>query len=196
MGYLCWIIPLNLPNLLTLFRIGMVPVMVALILAGDASGSLFLAAAVFGLAAITDVADGHVARSRNLITTFGRIADPVADKLLVGAALVSLVTIDRLAMWIAAVIVLREVGVSLLRYHAGTRGIVIAVSGLGKAKTGVQMTAIPMLMLVPDPGAAWVAAWMLGVVAITVASGLDYWLTYERERSAEAAAGTVRMARW
>ena len=196
MGYLSLIIPLNLPNLLTLARICLVPVMVALIAAGEASGSLLLAAAVFGVAAITDVADGHLARSRNLITNFGRIADPVADKLLVGSALVSLVAIDRLALWIALVIIAREVGVSLLRYHAGLQGIVIHVSGLGKAKTGAQMTAIPLLMLVPDPTAAWVSAIMLCVVAITIASGLDYALTYEREASAADAAGAVPVARW
>ena len=196
MGYLCGIVPLNLPNLLTLVRICLVPVMVALIAVGEASGSLLLAAAVFGVAAVTDVADGHLARSRNLITNFGRIADPVADKLLVGSALVSLVAIDRLALWIALVIVAREVGVSLLRYHAGLQGIVIHVSGLGKAKTGAQMTAIPLLMLVPDPTAPWVGAIMLCVVAITVASGLDYALTYEREASAADAAGAVPVARW
>lgn len=196
MGYLSLIIiPLNLPNLLTIVRICLVPVMVLLI-AVDAADGLVLAAAVFAVAALTDVADGHVARSRNLITTFGRIADPVADKLLVGSALVSLVAIDRLALWIAGVIVLREVAVSLLRYHAGTQGVVISVSGLGKAKTGAQMTAIPMLMLVPDPTAAWVAVVMLGVVAITVASGLDYVLTYDREASAAAATGAVPVARW
>ena len=196
MGYLSLIVPINLPNLLTLARICLVPLMVALIAAGDASGALYLAAAVFGVAALTDVADGHLARSRNLITTFGRIADPVADKLLVGSALVSLVAIDRLALWIAAVIILREVGVSLLRYHASLQDITIHVSGLGKAKTGAQMTAIPMLMLVPDPSAMWVSAVLLAVVGITVASGLDYWLTYERERSAIASTGAVPVARW
>ena len=195
MGYLCGIVPLNLPNLLTLVRICLVPVMAALIAVGEASGSLLLAAAVFGVAAVTDVADGHLARSRNLITNFGRIADPVADKLLVGSALVSLVAIDRLALWIALVIVAREVGVSLLRYHAGLQGIVIHVSGLGKAKTGAQMTAIPLLMLVPDPSAAWVGAIMLCVVAITIASGLDYALTYGRE-AADADAAAVPVARW
>ena len=189
------IIPLNLPNVLTLVRIAMVPVMVLLI-ALDASRELVLAAAVFGVAAVTDVADGHFARSRNMITTFGRLADPVADKLLVGGALVSLVAIDRLALWIASVILLREVAVSVLRWYAGTQGIVISVSGLGKAKTGAQMTAIPMLMLVPDPTAAWVGAALLAVVAITVASGLDYALTYARQSSAAAAAGAVGVARW
>jgi CDP-diacylglycerol--glycerol-3-phosphate 3-phosphatidyltransferase len=172
--------PLNLPNALTLIRIGLVPVMVLLI-AFDEDGALLLAAAVFGVAALTDVADGHVARSRNLITTFGRIADPLADKLLVGAALISLVMVDRLAMWIALIIIAREVGVSALRWYAGGQGITISVSGLGKAKTGTQMTAIPMLMLVPDPSAPWVSGVLLVVVAITVASGIDYALTYARE---------------
>ena len=171
--------PLNLPNALTLIRIGLVPVMVLLIALDE--GALLLAAAVFGIAALTDVADGHVARSRNLITTFGRIADPVADKLLVGAALVSLVLVDRLAVWIALIIIAREVGVSALRWYAGSQGITISVSGLGKAKTGVQMTAIPMLMLIPDTSAAWVSGVLLLVVAITVASGIDYALTYARE---------------
>lgn len=165
-----------------------------LVLVVDVPGGLLLAAGVFAIAALTDVADGHVARSRNLITTFGRIADPVADKLLVGAALISLVAIDRLALWIALVILLREAGVSALRWYAGTQGIVIAVSGLGKAKTGAQMAAIPMLMLVPDPGSAWVAAALFAVVAITLASGLDYVLNYARQ--AAAATGTVRVARW
>jgi CDP-diacylglycerol--glycerol-3-phosphate 3-phosphatidyltransferase len=171
--------PLNLPNALTLIRIGLVPVMVLLIALDE--GALLLAAAVFGIAALTDVADGHFARSRNLITTFGRIADPLADKLLVGAALVSLVVVDRLAMWIALIIIAREVGVSALRWYAGSQGITIAVSGLGKAKTGTQMTAIPMLMLIPDPSAGWVSGVLLVVAAITVASGVDYALTYARE---------------
>ena len=122
------------------------------------------AAAVFGVAALTDAADGHIARSRNMVTTFGRIADPLADKLLVGTALASLVILDRLALWIALVIGLREAGVALLRWHAGRQGIVLHVSPLGKAKTGLQMTAIVVLMLVPDPAAPWVTV-LLVVVA-------------------------------
>ena len=184
--------PLNAPNLLTLFRIALIPVMVLLIDAGN----LLVAAAVFAVAAVTDVADGHLARSRNLITTFGRLADPVADKLLVGAALLSLVWVDRLALLVALVVLAREAGVSLLRWHAGTQGIVISVSAFGKAKTGVQMTAIPMLMVVPDPHAAWVLAVLAGVVLVTVASGVDYVLTFLREQSAAAAAGVVGAARW
>jgi CDP-diacylglycerol---glycerol-3-phosphate 3-phosphatidyltransferase len=188
------IMPINPPNLLTLARIALVPVMI-LLLVGDDGGSLPLAAAVFGIAALTDVADGHVARARNMITTFGRIVDSLADKLLVGAALITLVAIDRLALWIAVVIIFREVAVSALRWYAGTRGIVVAVNRFGKSKAGVQMTSILLLMLVPDPGAAWVTALMLGVVAVTVASGVQYFLTYAR-LAAATPAGVVPAARW
>ena len=187
-------VPLNAANLLTLVRVVLVPVMVLLV-AHDDGGSLHAAALVFGIAALTDAADGHVARARNTITTFGRLMDPVADKLLVGAALASLVAIDRLALWIAVVIVLRDVGVSGLRWYAGTRGIVIAVSSLGKAKTGAQMTAIPMLMLVSMPAAAWVDGVMLAVAAVTVVSGLQYALTYAR-RAAAAPVGVATAAEW
>jgi len=188
------VVPLNAANLLTLARVVLVPVMVLLV-AGDDAGALHAAAAVFGVAAITDAADGHVARTRNTITTFGRLMDPLADKLLVGAALASLVAVDRLALWIAAVIVLRDVGVSGLRWYAGSRGVVISVSSLGKAKTGAQMTAIPLLMLVSVPTPAWVDGVMLAVAAVTVLSGIQYALTYAR-RAADAPVGVVTAAEW
>ena len=177
---------LNLPNALTLSRIAFVPLLVALLLGQDA-GPIPAAAAVFGVAALTDAADGHIARSRNMITTFGRIADPLADKLLVGTALASLVMIDRLALWIALVIGLREAGVALLRWHAGRQGVVLHVSSLGKAKTTLQMSSIVMLMLVPDPGAPWVTAVLMTVVGITIVSGLDYLFAFAR-RPVEPAA--------
>jgi CDP-diacylglycerol--glycerol-3-phosphate 3-phosphatidyltransferase len=172
-------VPLNLPNVLTLTRIAFVPLMLVLLLREDA-GPIPAAAAVFGVAALTDAADGHIARSRGMVTAFGRIADPLADKLLVGTALASLVIIDRLALWIALVIGLREAGVALLRWHAGRQGIVLHVSPLGKAKTGFQMTAIVALMLVPDPTAAWVLLLLLIVVGLTVVSGLQYALAFAR----------------
>ena len=172
-------VPLNLPNLLTLSRIAFVPLLLVLLL-GEGAGPLPAAAAVFGAAALTDAADGHIARSRGMCTTFGRIADPLADKLLVSAALASLVAIDRLALWIALVIGLREASVALLRWHAGRQGVVVHVSPLGKAKTCFQMTAIVGLMLVPDPEAAWVTAGLLVVVGLTVVSGLQYVLAFAR----------------
>ena len=170
------------------------PVLVLLILR-DQTGALGAAAAVFVVASLTDAADGYLARSRNLITTFGRLADPVADKLLVGAALVSLVAVDRVAAWIAAVVILREVAVSALRWYAGTGGIVVAVNGWGKAKTAVQMTALTALMATTDPTAMWVDGMLATVVAVTVASGVDYFLEYQR-RAAERPAGAVTVARW
>src|SRR4051812_28976650 len=115
-----------------------------------------------------------------MITTFGRIADPLADKLLVGTALAALVMIDRLALWIALVIGLREVGVALLRWHAGRQGVVVHVSSLGKVKTGLQMTSIVMLMLVSHTGAPWVTAVLLVVVGLTVVSGLQYQFAFAR----------------
>jgi len=172
-------VPLNLPNVLTLSRIAFVPLMLALLL-GQEAGPIPGAAAVFGAAALTDAADGHIARSRDMVTTFGRIADPLADKLLVGTALASLVVIDRLALWIALVIGLREAGVALLRWHAGRQGFVVHVSSLGKAKTGIQMTSIVMLMLVSDTTAPWVTAILMVVVGLTVVSGLQYLLAFAR----------------
>ncbi|HET8950984.1 MAG TPA: CDP-diacylglycerol--glycerol-3-phosphate 3-phosphatidyltransferase [Solirubrobacteraceae bacterium] len=171
--------PLNLPNVLTLSRIGFVPLLLVLLL-GEQTGPIPAAAAVFGVAALTDAADGHIARSRDMVTSFGRIADPLADKLLVGTALASLVMIDRLALWIALVIGAREAGVALLRWHAGRQGIALNVSSLGKVKTCLQMSMLVTLMLVPDPDAAWVTALLMVVVAFTIVSGAQYLLAYLR----------------
>jgi CDP-diacylglycerol---glycerol-3-phosphate 3-phosphatidyltransferase len=187
-------VPLNLPNVLTLSRIGIVPLLLVLLL-GQETGPIPAAAAVFSVAAITDFADGHLARSRDMVTTFGRVADPLADKLLVGTALASLVMIDRLALWIALVIGLREASVALLRWHAGREGIVLHVSSLGKAKTCLQMSMLVTLMLVPEPDAAWVAALLLVVVAVTVWSGLQYFFAYARLQptSSKSAGSSTRV---
>ena len=193
-GYFRPIIPLNAPNALTLARIALVPVMVLLVL-NDETGALTAAAAVFIVASVTDAADGHLARSRNLITRFGRLADPVADKLLVGGALISLVAVDRLATWIAVVVIAREAFVSGLRWYAGTEGISIHVSGLGKAKTGAQMTAITVLMLVSETTGAWISAMLAVMVTLTVASGIDYLLSYLRQ-SPGPRTSPVTVARW
>ena len=187
------LVPLNLPNVLTLSRIAFVPLMLVLLL-GEEAGPLPAAAAVFAAAALTDAADGHIARSRGLVTTFGRIADPLADKLLVATALATLVAIDRLALWIALVIGLREAGVALLRWHAGRRGIVLHVSQLGKVKTCLQMTAIAAVMLAPDPEAAWVTALLLTVVWLTVVSGAQYVLAYARQTGSNSRGSSRRVS--
>jgi CDP-diacylglycerol--glycerol-3-phosphate 3-phosphatidyltransferase len=186
-------VPLNLPNALTLSRIAFVPLMLVLLL-GEETGPLPAAAAVFAAAALTDAADGHLARSRGLVTTFGRIADPLADKLLVGTALITLVAIDRLALWIALVIGIREAGVALLRWHAGRQGIVLHVSQLGKVKTCFQMTAIATLMLVPDPNATWVWALLMAVVWLTVISGAQYVIEYARQTGSNSRGSTRRVS--
>ena len=168
-------LPLNLPNVLTVFRILLVPVLVAALLVETPHGSV-VAAAVFALAAITDGLDGWVARSRDSITTFGKVMDPVADKLLIAAALISLVSLDRLAAWVAMVIIAREFAVSGLRVAAGQQGVVIPASSLGKVKTIVQVAAVMALIAVGNPDAAWVQALVYAMVAVTILSGVDYFL--------------------
>ncbi len=182
---------MNAPNVLTLIRILLVPVMVVVLL--EADGASLVAAAVFALAASTDGIDGYLARSRRSVTKLGKIMDPIADKLLVVAALVALVSLDRLAAWIAIVIVARELAVSGLRVLAGRRGIVIAVSGLGRLKTGSQVAAVLALIAAGDPRAAWVMVLVYAALAITVASGIDYFRAYRRGEPA-AVAGASQSA--
>src|SRR2546421_9363340 len=121
-------VPLNVPNILTLARILLVPVLIVALLEKTGSGDL-LAAIVFAAASLTDAIDGYLARSRNWVTTFGKLMDPVADKLLIVAALVALVSLGRLDAWVAMVIISREFAVTVLRAAAGTtQGVVIAAS--------------------------------------------------------------------
>ena len=138
---------LNLPNVLTLLRILLVPVLVVALLDGTSNGDL-LAAIVFALASATDAMDGYLARSRNAITTFGKLMDPIADKLLIIAALVALVSQDRLAAWVAMVIIARELSVTITRMQATQQGVVIAANWWGKAKTIVQVAAIFCVIVV------------------------------------------------
>src|ERR687894_995465 len=172
--------PLNLPNLLTLLRILLVPVLVVALTEKIANGSA-IAAAVFVVAALTDGLDGYIARSRQSITTFGKVMDPVADKLLIAAALIALVSLDRLAAWVAMLIIAREFAVSGLRIAAGQQGVVIPASLLGKAKTLVQVGAVLALIAAPDHEAAWVHALVYSMVAVTVLSGADYFLNFRRK---------------
>ena len=172
--------PLNLPNLLTLMRILLVPVVVVALLDATPNGS-WLAAGVFALAAVTDGVDGYLARSRASITTFGKVMDPIADKLLIAAALISLVSLDRLAGWVAMVIIAREFAVSGLRVAAGQQGVVIPASPLGKVKTIVQVGAVFVLIAVDDTGMWWVQALVYVMVLVTVVSGGDYFLNFRRK---------------
>ena len=165
--------PLNLPNALTVLRILLVPVIVVALLEETPNGDT-LAAIVFALAALTDTLDGYIARSRGAITTFGKLADPIADKLLVTAALVSLVSLDRCPAWVAMVIIAREFAVTGLRGLAAERGIVLQASWLGKVKTVLQIAAI-FGLIAADPSPLGVDILVYAAVAMTVISGVDYF---------------------
>jgi CDP-diacylglycerol--glycerol-3-phosphate 3-phosphatidyltransferase len=167
------VFPLNVPNVLTLLRIVAVPVLVVVLL-GAFPGGDAVAAAVFALAAISDGLDGYIARSRGSVTTFGKLLDPLADKLLIVAALVSLVSLDRLAAWVAMVIISRELAVTGLRTLAAERGVVISASWLGKVKTALQIAAVFALIVV-NPAPVWVDVLVYAAVAMTVISGVDYF---------------------
>ena len=183
-------VPLNLPNVLTMLRILAVPVIVVALLGETPNGDA-LAAGVFALAALTDGLDGYIARRRRDITTFGKLMDPLADKVLIIAALVSLVSLGRLAAWVAMVIIARELAVTGLRAVAAEQGVVIAASWLGKLKTALQVTAVFALIIWnPSPTAVDVLVYLS--VAATVISGADYFfglrrrLALERERRSRA----------
>jgi CDP-diacylglycerol--glycerol-3-phosphate 3-phosphatidyltransferase len=137
---------LNLPNLLTLARIAAIPGVVILLLY-DTRTTSFIAAAVFGAAAITDWLDGWLARKWQVVTVLGKFLDPLADKLIVMAALVMLIPHGRVPAWAVFLILAREMVVTGLRSIASSEGIVISASDLGKYKTIFQMTAIPGLLL-------------------------------------------------
>lgn len=139
---------MNLPNKLTLLRIVLVPVFVVLLFMGQ-NNILFkiLALLVFCVASLTDALDGHIARSRNLITNFGKFMDPLADKLLVCSALVSFVQIGSIPAWIVIIIIGREFIISGFRLIASDKGVVIAANKWGKAKTVSQMITIILLIL-------------------------------------------------
>jgi CDP-diacylglycerol---glycerol-3-phosphate 3-phosphatidyltransferase len=186
------VFPLNLPNTLTLARILLVPVLVVALTVETPGGST-IAAVVFALAAFTDGLDGYIARQRHSVTTFGKVMDPVADKLMIAAALIALVSLDRLEPWVAMVIIAREFAVSGLRIAAGQQGVVIPASSLGKAKTIVQVAAV-LALIAADPHTAWVQALVYVMVAITVASGADYFLNFRR-RLEELARSRDRVGR-
>src|SRR4051812_42111255 len=179
-------LPLNIPNVLTLLRILAVPVIVVALLGETPNGDA-LAAGVFALAAFTDGLDGYIARRRQDVTTFGKLMDPLADKLLIVAALVSLVSLNRLAAWVAMVIIARELAVTGLRAVAVEQGVVISASWLGKVKTTLHVAAVFALIIWnPSPWAVDVLVYL--ALAATVISGLDYFfglrkrLAVEREK--------------
>jgi CDP-diacylglycerol--glycerol-3-phosphate 3-phosphatidyltransferase len=182
------VVPLNVPNLLTVVRILLVPVLVVALLEKTSGGDL-LAAIVFAAASLTDVIDGYLARSRNSVTTFGKLMDPIADKLLIIAALVVLVSLARLEAWVAMVIIAREFAVTVLRVAVGTQqGVVISASSFGKLKTAVQVAMVICLIAVHGHP-LWLDLLIYATVAITVLSGADYFFGIRRGLSRTAPAG-------
>jgi CDP-diacylglycerol--glycerol-3-phosphate 3-phosphatidyltransferase len=167
---------LSLPNVLTVLRILLVPVLVAALLSEARSGDL-LAAVVFAVASLTDALDGWIARRRKSESTFGKLMDPLADKLLVVAALVSLVSLDRLSAWVAMVIIAREFAVTGLRQLAMEHGEVIPASSWGKIKTMAQI-AMVLALIVYDDDKLWVLALIYVTVAVTVLSAADYFYNF------------------
>lgn len=138
---------MNLANKLTMLRIILVPIFLVFIAVRDIPYGTFIATIIFIIASVTDQLDGYIARSRNQITTFGKFMDPLADKLLVTAALISLVELKTIPAWAAVVIIAREFAVSGLRTIAASEGKVIAASIWGKVKTVMQIIAILICLL-------------------------------------------------
>ncbi len=175
---------LNLPNRITLARICMVPLFV-LLMFWNFPGHDIWAAVVFIVAAATDGIDGHIARSRHLITNLGKFLDPLADKILVSAALISFVGLHRAPAWVVILIIFREFAITGFRSIAVQAGVVLAASPLGKIKTVTQMIACVLLLICQSPAMGnllisprflWVASQIMLYVALffTLYSGWDY----------------------
>ena len=169
----------NLANALTVIRLGLVPVVVACLLAGGTAWRV-AAFVAFGAASVTDLLDGRIARSRGLITDFGKIADPIADKALTGATLVTLSYLGWLPWWVTIVILAREVAVTGLRFWVIRYGVIAASRG-GKLKTLLQVLAISLYMLPGLP--QWLrAVVMAAAVLVTLVTGADYVIRAARLR--------------
>ncbi|WP_309062715.1 CDP-diacylglycerol--glycerol-3-phosphate 3-phosphatidyltransferase [Streptomyces sp.] len=166
----------NIANLLTMLRLLLVPAFVALMLADGGYDPAWrsLAWAAFAIAMITDLFDGHLARTYNLVTDFGKIADPIADKAIMGAALICLSALGDLPWWVTGVILGRELGITLLRFLVIRYGVIPASRG-GKLKTLIQGVAVGMYVLALTGWLATLRWWvMAAAVVLTVATGLDY----------------------
>ncbi|MBX9397719.1 CDP-diacylglycerol--glycerol-3-phosphate 3-phosphatidyltransferase [Streptomyces sp. TRM72054] len=166
----------NIANLLTMLRLVLVPGFVALMLADGGYDPAWrsLAWAAFAIAMITDLFDGHLARTYNLVTDFGKIADPIADKAIMGAALICLSALGDLPWWVTGVILGRELGITLLRFLVIRYGVIPASRG-GKLKTLTQGVAVGMYVLALTGWLATLRFWvMAAAVVLTVATGLDY----------------------
>ncbi|MCI2057783.1 MAG: CDP-diacylglycerol--glycerol-3-phosphate 3-phosphatidyltransferase [Oscillibacter sp.] len=168
---------MNLPNKLTVLRIVLIPAFMGILYWGRAAGSPaagYFALAVFVIASLTDLLDGKIARARNLVTDFGKFADPLADKMLVTAAMLWFVEIGTMPAWALLAVICREFAVSGLRMIASDKGRVIAAGWSGKVKTASTMVCV-ILMLLPIP--ALLNTVCVGVIVVTtVYSGVEYFV--------------------
>jgi len=166
----------NIPNALTILRLLLVPVFIWLLVRGDGGDTVSRtwAAVVFVVAGVTDLVDGELARRQGMVTSFGKILDPIADKALTGGAFVALSWLGELPWWVTVVMLVREVGVTLLRFWVIRWGIIAASRG-GKAKTAAQLLAI-LLYLLPLSGALVEVrtAVLIVAVVLTILTGIDY----------------------
>ncbi|GAA4791435.1 CDP-diacylglycerol--glycerol-3-phosphate 3-phosphatidyltransferase [Actinomycetospora chlora] len=175
----------NVANALTLVRIVLVPVFLVVLFVDDGTSATWrwAAFAVFAVASLTDTFDGDLARRWGLVTDFGKIADPIADKALTGAALVGLSLLGELAWWVTITIAVREIGVTLLRFWVLRHGVIPASRG-GKIKTMLQTVALGLaIMPLPAAFAPVVAVLVFAAVVVTVVTGLDYLVRALRLRA-------------
>lgn len=166
---------MNLPNKLTVARMILIVPFVICMLAGGKGNLRFLALVIFIVASLTDLLDGYLARKNNLVTNFGKFMDPLADKLLVSAAMICLVSLDRIPAWVVIIIISREFAISGFRLIASDNGIVIAAGIWGKCKTVVQMFMI--IFLIADFGGGfWIMEQILiwAALILTIISLVDY----------------------
>ncbi|NYJ04197.1 CDP-diacylglycerol--glycerol-3-phosphate 3-phosphatidyltransferase [Petropleomorpha daqingensis] len=190
---------LNLPNALTILRLAVVPVFAVLLLSdhGQSTAGRYWATLFFALAIITDRYDGLIARRTGQVTEFGKLADPIADKALTGTALIGLSVLELLPWWVTLVILVREVGVTLLRFWVIRHGVIAASRG-GKAKTVLQALAIGLYILPVTGFLASARWWVMGAaLVLTVLTGLDYVyraLTLRRTSARAMAAAAARRA--
>lgn len=165
---------MNLPNKLTMFRVVLIPVFIVVLMSGLIAepASRYIAVVIFCVASFTDYLDGHIARKYNLVTNFGKFMDPLADKLLVSAAMICMIELGMLPAWVVIIIISREFIITGFRLIAAEGGLVIAASWWGKIKTVTQMAMIILMLL----GVNKVIGTILVVLAtmFTVVSGVDY----------------------
>ena len=165
---------MNLPNKLTLLRIILIPIFMVVLYWGF-PGATYVALAIFIIASLTDLLDGKIARKYNLVTDFGKFADPLADKMLVTAAMLWFVEIGQMPGWALLIVIVREFGVSGLRMVAADKGRVIAAGWSGKVKTASTMVCI-VLMLIP-PVAREISSLCVAVIVLTtIYSGVEYFI--------------------